>query len=223
MFTHDALIHSIDTLAFFLLLDEDDSAELDAIISELRDFKIQFEECSKISSNYPSTNRKSTPMESIVNHPSSISIMSSSSSSSPPQSNTNGCVYELRTLEDQLEAALASLTLTINDCSSPTNLDIQQQQQQQQRSSDSSACSSGLGDDMTNDLLNLYTNTSTTNLPTTTALTTTVSFTSKIPTMNMTDDCDSAFSDSGSTDKVTSPTHDESVSIRYSHPSMSNN
>lgn len=192
-----------------LFLDEDDSAELDAIISELRDFKIQFEECSKISLNHPLTSKKSTPMESILNHPSSISIMSSSS---PSQPNSNGCVYELRTLEDQLEAALASLTLTINDCSSPTSLDVQQQ-----RSSDSSACSSGLGDDMSNDLLNLYTNTSTTNLPTTTGLTTTVSFTSKIPTMNMTDDCDSAFSDSGSTDKVTSPTHEESVSLRYSH------
>lgn len=134
----------------------------------------------------------------------------SSSSSSPPISNTNGCVHELRTLEDQLEAALASLTLTINDCtSSTTNLDSLQQQ----RSSDSSACSSGLGDDMSNDILNLYSNASNTNLPTTSTITTAVSFSSKIPTINMTDDCDSAFSDSGSTDKVTSPNHDESVRI----------
>jgi hypothetical protein len=125
------------------------------------------------------------------------------SSSSP--SNTNGCVYELRTLEDQLEAALASLTLTINDCTT-TNIDSQQQQ----RSSGSSACSSGLGDEIANDSLNPY-NILNTNHPTTAT-----SFTSKIPTMNTTDDCDSAFSDSGSTDKVTSPNQDESVRIKFS-------
>lgn len=212
MFTHHVLIYCVD----ILLVDEDDSAELDAIISELRDFKIQFEECSKSSFNHQSMNRKVNPMESTPNPPSSSSTTrSSSSSSSPPIPTTNGCVHELRTLEDQLEAALASLTLTINDCASPIiNLDSPQSQpQQQQRSSDSSACSSGLGDDMANDLLNLYSNTSNTNLPTTTTITTTVSFTSKIPTTSMTDDCDSAFSDSGSTDKVTSPNHDESVGL----------
>ncbi|CAF0763768.1 unnamed protein product [Rotaria sordida] len=179
------------------LYDEDDSAELDAIISELRDFKIQFEECSNHSSisHHQSSIKTTYKMEQSTNHP-SLSITSSSSIS-----NTNGCVNELRTLEDQLEAALASLTLTINDCTT-TNIDSQQQ-----RSSGSSACSSGLGDEITNDTSNPY-NTSNINHQTTT---TTVSFTTKIPTINTTDDCDSAFSDSGSTDKVTSPNHDESV------------
>lgn len=187
------------SLHWFLILDEDDSAELDAIISELRDFKIQFEECSNLSSHHQSSNKKSNKIEQSTNH-SSSSLMSSSS-----PSNTNGCVYELRTLEDQLEAALASLTLTINDCTT-TNIDSQQQQ----RSSGSSACSSGLGDEIANDSLNPY-NILNTNHPTTTT-----SFTSKIPTMNTTDDCDSAFSDSGSTDKVTSPNQDESVRIKFS-------
>jgi hypothetical protein len=147
-------------------------------------------------------------MEQSTNHPSSSSTSSSSPSST---SNTTGCVYELRTLEDQLEAALASLTLTINDCAT-TNIDSQQQ-----RSSGSSACSSGLGDEITNDSLNPYNNNlSNTNYPTTTTTTTTaVSFTSKIATTNTTDDCDSAFSDSGSTDKMTSPNHDESVRIIF--------
>lgn len=121
------------------------------------------------------------------------------------------CVSELRTLEDQLEAALASLTLTINDCST-TNIDSLPQ-----RSSGSSACSSGLGDEIPNDTLTIYNN-----LPnqqttaTTTTSTTTLSFTSKLLQTHTTDDCDSAFSDSGSTDKVTSPTHDESVSFCFS-------
>jgi hypothetical protein len=189
----------------FFFLDEDDSAELDAIISELRDFKIQFEECSNPPSSSSSI-KKINKMDQLTNHPSS-SITSSSSPSS--SSNTNGCVYELRTLEDQLEAALASLTLTINDCTT-TNIDSQQQ-----RSSGSSACSSGLGDEITSDSLNLYNNISNTNHQTTTT-TTIVSFSSKIPTVNITDDCDSAFSDSGSTDKVTSPNHDESVRIIFS-------
>jgi hypothetical protein len=148
-------------------------------------------------------------MEQLTNHPSSSTT--TTTSSSPSMSNTNGCVYELRTLEDQLEAALASLTLTINDC---TTTDIDSQQQQ--RSSGSSACSSGLGDEITNDSLNLYNNALNTNLQTTTTTTTTVSFTSKIPATNTTDDCDSAFSDSGSTDKVTSPNHDESVRFTFS-------
>jgi hypothetical protein len=177
--------------------DDDDSAELDAIISELRDFKIQFEECSNLSSHQQSLISKNTKMEHSTNHP--ISSTTSSSSSPSTSSSTNGCVYELRTLEDQLEAALASLTLTINDC---TNIDSQQQ-----RSSGSSACSSGLGAEITNDSLNLY-NLSNTNHQTTTS----VSFTSKMTT-TATDDCDSAFSDSGSTDKVSSPNHDESVRI----------
>ncbi|CAF4759365.1 unnamed protein product, partial [Rotaria magnacalcarata] len=181
------------------ICDEDDSAELDAIISELRDFKIQFEECSNHSSSTSNQLlvKKSHKMEQSTNHPSST-ITSSSSIS-----NTNGCVNELRTLEDQLEAALASLTLTINDCTT-TNVDSQQQ-----RSSGSSACSSGLGDEITNDSSNLYNNTLNTNNQTTTT-TTTVSFTTKIATRNTADDCDSAFSDSGSTDKVAVPNHDES-------------
>ncbi|CAM4746578.1 unnamed protein product [Rotaria magnacalcarata] len=182
------------------ICDEDDSAELDAIISELRDFKIQFEECSNHSSSTSNQLlvKKSHKMEQSTNHPSST-ITSSSSIS-----NTNGCVNELRTLEDQLEAALASLTLTINDCTT-TNVDSQQQ-----RSSGSSACSSGLGDEITNDSSNLYNNTLNTNNQTTTT-TTTVSFTTKIATRNTADDCDSAFSDSGSTDKVAVPNHDESL------------
>jgi hypothetical protein len=106
---------------------------------------------------------------------------------------TDGCVSELRTLEDQLEAALASLTLTINDCS--TNLDSQQA-----RSSDSSACSSGLGDEITTESSHLY-NPSNHH---------TVSFTSKL-----TDDGDSAFSESGSTEKMTLSNPDESVRRKY--------
>ncbi len=181
----------------FLFLDEDDSAELDAIISELRDFKIQFEECSNLPLS-PSSSliKKPNKMKQSTKHSSPLTTSSVSN-------NTNGCVYELRTLEDQLEAALASLTLTINDC---TTADIDSQQQ---RSSGSSACSSGLGDEIANDSLSLFNNISNTNHQTTT----TVSFTSKIATTNITDDCDSAFSDSGSTDKVTSPNHDEPVRI----------
>lgn len=148
-----------------------------------------------MSSNNQSLVKKSTKMELSSNLPSS-SITSSS------VSNTNGCVNELRTLEDQLEAALASLTLTINDCTT-ANADSQQQ-----RSSGSSACSSGLGDEITNDSSNLYSNISNTSLQ---ATATTVSFITKITTTNTTDDCDSAFSDSGSTDKVASPNHDEPV------------
>jgi hypothetical protein len=97
---------------------------------------------------------------------------------------TNGCVSELRTLEDQLEAALASLTLTINDCSL-TNLGSQPV-----RSSDSSACSSGLGDEIATESNHHHP----------------ISLTSKL-----TDDCDSAFSDSGSTEKMTLSNPDESV------------
>ena len=53
------------------------------------------------------------------------------------------------------------------------------------------------------------------NISNTNNQTTTVSFISKMATTNTTDDCDSAFSDSGSTDKVTSPNHDESVRIIF--------
>ncbi|UJR30321.1 hypothetical protein I4U23_017858 [Adineta vaga] len=202
---------------------EDDSAELDAIISELRDFKIQFEECSKLSS-LPSPSSSTSSSSSVIKRPTKMNSPLDHSSPPPPQSsattttissssitNTNGCVHELRTLEDQLEAALASLTLTINDCTT-TDLDAQQQQ----RSSGSSACSSGLGDEIANDSLNLYNNISNTNNPitSTTTATTTLSFTSKTATMNMTDDCDSAFSDSGSTDKVTSSNQDEPITCR---------
>ena len=145
----------------------------------------------------------------------------SSSSARFPTSTptTNGCVHELRTLEDQLEAALASLTLTINDYTTTTNMDSPQQ-----RSSGSSASSSGLGDDITNDSTN-PSHTSTANYQTTVltppSVTTTVARTdvllqSKIVPTNTADECDSAFSDSGSTDKVTSPNHGESVRITFS-------
>ncbi len=148
---------------FCFYLDEEDSAELDAIITELRDFKVEFEDNSNIKIEKSLMNRYPTKSSSLFS--------------------TNGCVSELRTLEDQLEAALASLTLTINDCSR-TNLDSQPV-----RSSDSSACSSGLGDEIPPE---------TNHHP--------VSLTSKL-----TDDCDSAFSDSGSTEKMILSNPDESV------------
>ena len=192
-----------------LLLDDDDSAELDAIISELRDFKIHFEECSNLPSPTSSSSSSSHSTASTAKltkmELSPVPLLSSNTS--------NGCVYELRTLEDQLEAALASLTLTINDCStSSTHLDCQQQQ----RSSGSSACSSGLGDEIGNDSLNLY-QSSTSQHPTGIVSSGSSSnSTSKtiVPSLTlMTDDCDSAFSDSGSTDKMTSVNQDESVRL----------
>ena len=108
-------------------------------------------------------------------------IMNSYSKSSSLFSRDN-CVSELRTLEDQLQAALASLTLTISNSHSPI---------EEQRSSDSSACSSGLGDEIGSESYPL------TNTSKTTA-----------------DDCDSAFSESGSTEK-TILSHPES-SVRKS-------
>jgi len=111
--------------------------------------------------------------------------MASSSSFSP-----STCVSELRTLEDQLEAALASLTMTINDCS------IGKIDCPQVSSSDSSASSSGLGDEISNESYHLYNSTHQTNS----------SLASKLTT---TDDCDSAYSDSCSNEKVPP---DESVS-----------
>jgi len=176
----------INNIYSFCLLDEEDSAELDVILSELRDFKVEFGKNSNLSLSQQQLLNQNSPM----NHYPLLSSAKSSSSFS-----TNGCVHELRTLEDQLEAALASLTLTINDCTL-TNIDSQQQ-----RSSDSSACSSGLGDEIGNESFHLY-NTSNSNHHT-------VSFTSKITAT--TDDCDSAFSDSGSTDKVTLPNPNEPV------------
>ena len=168
---------------FSARLDEDDSAELDAIISELRDFKVQFEECANLR---PSSSHQSKSLTKM-NHKIESSL-------------THGCVYELQTLEDQLEAALASLTLTINDCTN-ANIDVQQ------RSSGSSACSSGLGDDIANESLNLshVSNSIQNGL-----------FTSKKNIFSnsalITDDCDSAFSDSGSSEKITSSSHqDETV------------
>ncbi|CAF4683661.1 unnamed protein product [Rotaria sp. Silwood1] len=184
------------------LYEEEDSAELDAILSELQDFKIEFEENSNLSSSqqqllYPKLDKIQKP---TMNHHSSSS---SGKYSSPSSSfSTNGCVYELRTLEDQLEAALASLSLTINDCTI-TNTDSQQQ-----NSSDSSACSSGVGDEIGNESFHLY-NISNTNHNS-------VSFTSKVTTT--TDDCDSAFSDCGSNDKVILTNHDESVVYRTVPP-----
>ncbi|CAF3368761.1 unnamed protein product [Rotaria sp. Silwood1] len=184
------------------LYEEEDSAELDAILSELQDFKIEFEENSNLSSSqqqllYPKLDKIQKP---TMNHHSSSS---SGKYSSPSSSfSTNGCVYELRTLEDQLEAALASLSLTINDCTI-TNTDSQQQ-----NSSDSSACSSGVGDEIGNESFHLY-NISNTNHNS-------VSFTSKVTTT--TDDCDSAFSDCGSNDKVILTNHDESIVYRTVPP-----
>ena len=186
-------------MRFHLFLDDDDSAELDAIISELRDFKIHFEECSNLPSPTSSSSSSSPSTASTAK----LTKMEGSSSST-----THGCVYELRTLEDQLEAALASLTLTINDCSGSSNhLDSEQQQ----RSSGSSACSSGLGDEIGNDSLNLY-QLSSSHPPT--GINSSITSTLKTPVPSIaliTDDCDSAFSDSGSTDKMTSPNQDESV------------
>jgi hypothetical protein len=183
----------IDNIYSFYLLDEEDSAELDVILSELQDFKVEFDKNSNLSSSQQQLSLRKSPMN---HYPLSSSAKSSSSFS------TNGCVHELRTLEDQLEAALASLTLTINDCRL-TN--INSQQQEQQCSSDSSACSSGLGDEIGNESFQLY-NISNSNHHT-------VSFISKMTAT--TDDCDSAFSDSGSTDKVTLPNPDESVRKKF--------
>lgn len=93
------------------------------------------------------------------------------SSSSCSLFSSDNCVSELRTLEDQLQAALASLTLTINDCSinnSHSPID-------EQRSSDSS----GLGDELGSESYPLTSISKTTG-----------------------DDCDSAFSESGSTEKT---------------------
>lgn len=165
--------------------DDGDSGELDAIISELRDFKIQFEECGH--SQNPIIDRVSP----------SIKMNKTETTTT---STTHGCVNELRTLEDQLEAALASLTLTINDCTT-NSIDIQQQ-----RSSGSSACSSGLGDEIGNETSNLY------HLPSPFQNN---SFSSKFNTLkssSILDDCDSAYSESGSSEKITSTVHqDESV------------
>jgi hypothetical protein len=163
----------------FYIIDEEDSVEFNAILSDLRDFKFEFDE----NSNFPLLSQKYNQLDKLsMNHYSLSSPKSSSSFS------TNGCVHELRTLEDQLEAALASLALTIND-----NIDSQQH-----CSSDSSACSSGLGEEIGNESFHLYN------------ISNPISFTSKLTTT--TDDCDSAFSD-GSTDKVTLTNHDESVRI----------
>ncbi|CAF4305492.1 unnamed protein product, partial [Rotaria magnacalcarata] len=71
---------------------------------------------------------------------------------------------------------------------------------QQPISSDSSACSSGVGDEIGNESFHLY-NLSSTNHHA-------VSFAPKLTTN--TDDCDSAFSDCGSNDKITLANHDES-------------
>ena len=85
------------------------------------------------------------------------------------------CVSDLRTLEDQLEAALASLTLTINDCSL-NNSDCQMEEQR-------SSGSSGLGDETGSESFPLYPS-------------------HLNPSKLTTDDCDSAFSESGSTEKI---------------------
>ena len=112
---------------------------------------------------------------------------------------TNDCTHELLTLEHQLEAALASLSLTINHCTTTaTNIDVQPQ-----LSSDSSACSSGLGDDIGNDTPHMGHISNPNPRP--------ASFISKLRAT--TDDCDSAFSDSGSNDKFTIQNHDDSVRI----------
>ncbi|UJR16158.1 hypothetical protein I4U23_003068 [Adineta vaga] len=174
------------------LYDEDDSPELDAILNELRDIQVEFDE---------------TEQKQLSNTKFNMNYYPSTSIKSPSSFSTNGCVHELRTLEDQLEAALASLTLTINDCAM-TQLESQAVQQQQ-RSSDSSACSSGLGDEIGTESYPLY---STSNIHHSNA-----GFTSKCTTNN-TDDCDSAFSDSGSTEKVVVSNPDETMIYRSMIP-----
>ena len=163
-------------------------------MSELQDLKVEFEANSKHSVVQEQLlNSKNNKMaNSTTNHSSSLSSSSRKSSFSK-----SGCVHELRTLEDQLEAALASLSLTINDCIT-TNIDTQLHP-----SSDSSACSSGVGDEIGSEPFHSH------HMPSTNHHN--VPLKSK---MNpMTDDCDSAYSDSGSTDKVTVPNHNESVRI----------
>ncbi|CAF3675250.1 unnamed protein product [Rotaria socialis] len=197
--THPTEMNSSYSPFSIHLYEEEDSAELDAIMSELQDFKVELEENSKSSlCQQPLSIPKYNKIEkSAMNHCPSTSSAKYSSSSS-----TNGCVYELRTLEDQLEAALASLSLTINDCTT-NHLDSQQP-----ISSDSSACSSGVGDEIGNESFHLY-NLSNTNHHA-------VSFASKLTTN--TDDCDSAFSDCGSNDKITLVNHDESATYRSMLP-----
>ncbi|CAF0861346.1 unnamed protein product, partial [Didymodactylos carnosus] len=183
--------------------DEDDSAELDAIISELREFKVQFEGSSnpKQSSSssllhlHPPLKRRN--MESVIY----LSKTLSSSSSSSSASSSASCVYELRTLEDQLEAALASLTMTVNDIGTlKTNdyccitQDFVQQQQQQQRSSSSSACSSGLGDEITNGFDESLSSINAEQQQNIEMQENTILTSTTIKT----DDCDSAFSETGS-------------------------
>ena len=164
----------------FFLDDDDEAAELSLILTELQDFKSEVEECFTLSSV--------RPRSSFVDYHSTRSLMNSYPSKSA--SSTNGCVYELRTLEDQLEAALASLTLTINDCTM-NKIDLEQEQQ---RSSDSSACSSGLGDEIGNESFNLYQHSSHGHHHHHLG-----AFASKIPTVH--DDGDSAFSDSRSEER----------------------
>ena len=110
---------------------------------------------------------------------------------------SNGCVRDLRTLEDQLEAALASLTFTINKTSATMHA--------QQRSSDSSASSSGVGEEMGSEAFNLYTLSDVNQQQPET-------MTVQLTSAPAGDDVDSAFSDSGSTDKVLGQSHhDEAV------------
>lgn len=103
-------------------------------------------------------------------------------------SSTSGCVYELQTLEDQLEAALASLTLSISDSPTrpTTTTTTTSRDEQNPHSSDSSACSSGVGDELVNEFV-----------------------TSR--TAIGADDGDSAFSDAESTDKILSSNPNENV------------
>ncbi|CAF1116050.1 unnamed protein product [Didymodactylos carnosus] len=191
-----------------MLYEEDDSAELDAIIRELREFKIQFEGSSNSVQSSSSSplfhlhhSLKHRNMDSVECLPKTLSSSSSSSSASSSAS----CVYELRTLEDQLEAALASLTMTVNGmdtlktneyfCTTKQIQDFaQQQQQQQQRSSNSSACSSGLGDEITNGLdesLHMF------NVEHQHNVEMQENISATLVTVKA-DDCDSAFSESGS-------------------------
>lgn len=119
-------------------------------------------------------------------------------------SSTSGCVYELQTLEDQLEAALASLTLSITDSPKTTTKHVQSSHEEPtQRSSGSSACSSGVGEELANEPFHLF--------PMAKNAFHNDSIASR--TANGGDDGDSAFSDAESTDKILGANPNDNVKI----------
>ena len=118
-------------------------------------------------------------------------------------SSTSGCVYELQTLEDQLEAALASLTLSITDSPKTTTKHVQSSHEEPtQRSSDSSACSSGVGEELANEPFHLF---PMPNNP----------FHNDSIASRTADDGDSAFSDAESTDKILSANPNDNVMTSF--------